>query len=218
MRKKQVFLALRNDTRHLAFRFLPSPLLSLFLSNFFPLLEIFLSFISVGKVSGKALTVIGFDVRKCMWVVEQDFDGFFGSTTRFVLSLVLFCLFSNLVDWIVLILAWNERYLFPVQVRWQRLPWPFLMMTSQAVRGTWNRMSHSSVASQTLPMTKWADNQVNQCHYQVYQYSCRPGKSAGKLSRSRHDYLTINEWGWVSYEELWRPRRVLSVEAVGWGG
>ena len=30
--------------------------------------------------------------------------------------------------------------------------------------------------------------------------------------------LTINEWGWVSYEELWRSRRVLSVEAVGRGG
>ena len=26
--------------------------------------------------------------------------------------------------------------------------------------------------------------------------------------------LTINEWGWVYYEELWRSRRVLSVEAV----
>ena len=77
MRRKPVFLALINDTRHLAFRFLPSPLLSLFLSNFFPLLEIFLGFISVGKVFGKALTVIGFDVRKCMWVVEQDFDGSF---------------------------------------------------------------------------------------------------------------------------------------------
>ena len=31
------------------------------------------------------------------------------------------------------------------------------------------------------------------------------------------DNLTINEWGWVSYEELWRSRRVLSVEAVGRG-
>ena len=29
------------------------------------------------------------------------------------------------------------------------------------------------------------------------------------------EYLTINEWGWVSYEELWRSRRVLSVEAAG---
>ena len=31
-------------------------------------------------------------------------------------------------------------------------------------------------------------------------------------------YLTINEWGWVSCEELWRSRRELSVEAVGRGG
>ena len=30
--------------------------------------------------------------------------------------------------------------------------------------------------------------------------------------------LAINEWGWVSYEELWTSRRVLSVEAVGRGG
>ena len=30
-------------------------------------------------------------------------------------------------------------------------------------------------------------------------------------------YLTVNEWGWVSYEELWRLRRVLSIEAVGRG-
>ena len=27
------------------------------------------------------------------------------------------------------------------------------------------------------------------------------------------DKLTINEWGWVSYEQLWRSRRALSVEA-----
>ena len=38
------------------------------------------------------------------------------------------------------------------------------------------------------------------------------------LSAMRLNYLTINEWGWVSYEELWRSRRVLSVEAVGRGG
>ena len=29
---------------------------------------------------------------------------------------------------------------------------------------------------------------------------------------------TINEWGWITCEELWRSRRVLSVEAVGLGG
>ena len=27
----------------------------------------------------------------------------------------------------------------------------------------------------------------------------------------------INKWGWVSYNELWRSLRVLSVEAVGRG-
>ena len=30
--------------------------------------------------------------------------------------------------------------------------------------------------------------------------------------------LFTNEWGWISYEELWRSRRVLSVEAVRRGG
>ena len=30
--------------------------------------------------------------------------------------------------------------------------------------------------------------------------------------------LFTSEWGWVSYEELWRSRRVLSVEAVRRGG
>ena len=32
------------------------------------------------------------------------------------------------------------------------------------------------------------------------------------------EYLTVNEGAGVSYEELWRSRRVLSVEAVGRGG
>ena len=30
--------------------------------------------------------------------------------------------------------------------------------------------------------------------------------------------IFINEWSWVSYEELWRSIRVLSVEALGRGG
>ena len=34
---------------------------------------------------------------------------------------------------------------------------------------------------------------------------------------SKFIYLTVNKWGWVSYEELWRSRRVLSVEAIGRG-
>ena len=31
-------------------------------------------------------------------------------------------------------------------------------------------------------------------------------------------YLAINEWGWVEYEELSRSRRVFSTEAEGRGG
>ena len=47
----------------------------------------------------------------------------------------------------------------------------------------------------------------------------KPKKSAQILTVSKNDwsekwssrcYLTINEWDWVSYEELWRSRRVLS--------
>ena len=46
----------------------------------------------------------------------------------------------------------------------------------------------------------------------------KPKKSAQILTVSKNDwsekwssrcYLTINEWGWVSDEELWRSRRVL---------
>ena len=73
MPRKQVF-GFKNDTRHLAFRFLTSPL---FLSHLFSFAGNFLGLISVGKVFGKVLTVVGFDVRKCMWVVEQDFHGIF---------------------------------------------------------------------------------------------------------------------------------------------
>ena len=32
------------------------------------------------------------------------------------------------------------------------------------------------------------------------------------MSSLGEDYLAINEWGWVSYEELWRSRRVLSAD------
>ena len=32
------------------------------------------------------------------------------------------------------------------------------------------------------------------------------------------EWLAINEWGWVGYEELSRSRRVLSTEAEGGGG
>ena len=77
MPRKQVF-GFKNDTRHLAFRFLTSPLLSLFLSHLFSFAGNFLGLISVGKVFGKVLTVVGFDVRKSMWVVEQDFHWIFG--------------------------------------------------------------------------------------------------------------------------------------------
>ena len=32
------------------------------------------------------------------------------------------------------------------------------------------------------------------------------------------NYLAVNEWGWVGYEELSKSRRVLYTEAKGQGG
>ena len=39
-----------------------------------------------------------------------------------------------------------------------------------------------------------------------------------RVKSLKNNNLTINEWGWVSYEELRRSRRVLSVEAVAQAG
>ena len=47
-----------------------------------------------------------------------------------------------------------------------------------------------------------------------FEVSLKEGKVVMNLYISDWWYLKINEWGWVSYEELWRSRRVLSAEAV----
>ena len=48
-----------------------------FLASFFSYTEHLEGFILVGKVLGKALTILGLDERKARWVVKQDFHGNF---------------------------------------------------------------------------------------------------------------------------------------------
>ena len=45
--------------------------------------------------------------------------------------------FSGLLDWIMLIMAWFERFFPPPQVRWQSYIWPLKLMTSKVVEGKW---------------------------------------------------------------------------------
>ena len=67
-----------------------------------------------------------------------------GSETRFSRKFLVnvtcfFVFFSGLLVWIVLILVWFERSLYPAQVRGRSCPWPLKLMASQAVEGTWIR-------------------------------------------------------------------------------
>ena len=49
----------------------------------------------------------------------------------------MFFFFSGLLDWIMLIMVWFERFFPPPQVRWQSYLWPLKLMTSKVVEGTW---------------------------------------------------------------------------------
>ena len=53
---------------------------------------------------------------------------------------MVFCIFSGLLRWIVLILPWFERSLHSAQVSWQSCPWPLKLMMSQGVERTEIRM------------------------------------------------------------------------------
>ena len=53
-----------------------------------------------------------------------------------------------------------------------------------------------------LAIFKYYDIYLTQLSLFLYSYQ--------KRTLSLKFYLTINEWGWVSYEELRRSRRVLS--------
>ena len=104
------------------FRFLSSPLFSLFLPHFFFLL---VGFILVGRVFRKAFRILGLGERKGRWVVEQDFHGNFQVNVTW-----LFAFFSGVLDWIVLLLVWFKRSLHSAHVGRQICPWPLELMTS----------------------------------------------------------------------------------------
>ena len=105
MRRKHLF----------TFRFLSSPLFSLFLPHyFFSLAGNLVGFILVGRVFRKACRILGLGKRKGRWAMEQDFHGDFQvNVTWFYAS------FGGVLDWIVLILVWFERSLHSAQVSGQ---------------------------------------------------------------------------------------------------
>ena len=133
----EVVFGSKSDTAVLTFTFcfLSSPLFSLFLPPFFSCSGHWVGFILVGKVLRKAFRILGWDERKGRWIVEQDFHG------SFQVNVTLFsAFFSGVLDWIVLILVWFERFLHSAQVSGQSFPWPLKCMTSQEVEATWIRM------------------------------------------------------------------------------
>ena len=105
-----------------------------FLASFFSFTDHLEGFILVGKVLGKAFTILGLDERKARWVVKQDFHG-----NSWVNVTWFFAFFSGVLYWIVLILVWFERSLLPAQIRGQCCSRSLKLMTSQAVERTWIR-------------------------------------------------------------------------------
>ena len=85
-------------------------------------------FILVGKVLRKAFKILGWGERKGRWIVEQDFHGSFQVNVTWFSAF-----FSGVLDWIVLILVWFERFLHSAPLK--------KLMTSQVVEGTWIHMS-----------------------------------------------------------------------------
>ena len=127
MRRKQK-LGLTQQFWLLLFAFL-LPSFFAFLASFFFFCLAFSRLHFGGKAFRKAFRISGLDERKGRWVVEQDFHGNFQlNVKRF------FAFFSGVLDWIVLILVWFERYLHSTQVSGQIYPWPFKLMTSQVVQ------------------------------------------------------------------------------------
>ena len=138
MRIKQNFevFGFKSDTAVLTFtfRFLPSPLFSLFLPHFFSHAGHLVGFILVGIVFRKAFRILGLGERKGWWAMEQDFHGDFQVNVTW-----FFASFSGVLDWIVLILVWFERSLKSAQVSGQSCPWTLKLVTSQRVERTWIR-------------------------------------------------------------------------------
>ena len=140
MRRKQnceIVFGFKSDTAVLTFtfRFLSSPLFSLFLPHFFSFAGHLVGLILVGKVFRKAFRILGLGERKGRWVVEQDFHGKFQASVTW-----FFAFFSGVLNWIVLNLVWFERSLHSAHVSVQSCPWPWKLMMSQAVvESTWTR-------------------------------------------------------------------------------
>ena len=83
MRRKQNFevvFGFKGDTAVVTFtfRFLSTPVFSLFLPHFFSLAGHLIGFVLVGsRVFRKAFRILGLDERKGQWAMEQDFHGDF---------------------------------------------------------------------------------------------------------------------------------------------
>ena len=75
------------------FRFLSSPLYSLFLPHFFSLAENLVGFILVGRVSRKAFRILGLSERKGRCAIDQDFHGNLQVNLTW-----LFAFFSGVLD------------------------------------------------------------------------------------------------------------------------
>ena len=105
-------------TSSLDFYFLLSLLPSFFTflaSFFFSCAGHWIGFILVGKVLRKAFKILGWGERKGRWIVEQDFHGSFQVNVTWFSAF-----FSGVLDWIVLILVWFERFLHsaPLKNSW----------------------------------------------------------------------------------------------------
>ena len=71
----------------------------------------------MGKVWRKTFSILGLNERKGRWVMEQDFHGNFRVTVTW-----FFAVLSGVLDGIVLILVWFERFLDSAQANGQSYP------------------------------------------------------------------------------------------------
>ena len=98
MRRKpnfEIVFGFKSDTAvlTLTFRFLSSPLFSLFLPHFFSLAGHLVGLILVARVLRKAFRILGLGERKGRWVMEQDFHGDFQVNVTW-----FFACFSGVLD------------------------------------------------------------------------------------------------------------------------
>ena len=137
MRRKQNFemgLKVTQQSWLLLFAFSPPLFFHFSCLIFFSLAGHLVGFILVGRVFRKAFRILGLGERKGRWAMEQDFHGDFQVNVTW-----FFASFSGVLDWIVLILVWFERFLHSAQVSEESCPWPLKLMTSQRVERTWIR-------------------------------------------------------------------------------